>query len=118
MKTIQFDKVSNIYDNYVKVDSDIPFFLKETENYRDEILELMCGTGRVSIPLLEAGLSMTCVDNSKGMLEINFKPIPNSELRLMISGTGMEIIDVCGDYKYGCFDEKTSSLIIYRMVKV
>ena len=65
---IQFDKIADIYDFYVNVDFDIPFFLKETESYHSEILELMCGTGRVSIPLLEAGRKLTCVDYSRGML--------------------------------------------------
>lgn len=54
--------VADIYDFYVKVDFDIPFFLNETEKHDEEILELMCGTGRVSIPLLQSGRKMTCVD--------------------------------------------------------
>ena len=75
--TINFDKVADIYDFYVNVDFDVPFFIKETENYRGEILELMCGTGRVSIPLLKAGRKMTCVDYSKGMLNSFKKKIDN-----------------------------------------
>ena len=67
-KPIEFDQVADIYDFYVNVDFDIPFFMKETEGFSREILELMCGTGRVSIPLLELGRTMTCVDYSKGML--------------------------------------------------
>lgn len=67
-QTIQFDQVADIYDDYVNVNFDIPFFLKETENYNEKILELMCGTGRVSIPLLEAGRKLTCIDYSQGML--------------------------------------------------
>ena len=69
-KTINFDIVADIYDSYVNVDTDIPFFLKETENYQGEILELMCGTGRVSLPLLQAQRKLTCVDYSQEMLEI------------------------------------------------
>jgi SAM-dependent methyltransferase len=34
------------------------------------ILELMCGTGRVSIPLLEASARLTCVDLSAEMLRL------------------------------------------------
>jgi SAM-dependent methyltransferase len=67
-EAIKFDKVADIYDFYVNVDFDIPFFLKETENFEGEILELMCGTGRVSIPLLDSGRKMTCIDYSIGML--------------------------------------------------
>ncbi len=66
---IKFDRVADIYDYYVNVDFDIPFFLKETENFKGEILELMCGTGRVSVPLLDSGRQMTCIDYSKGMLD-------------------------------------------------
>ena len=66
---IAFDKVADIYDFYVHVDFDVPFFMKETEGFDGEILELMCGTGRVSIPLLEAGRRMVCVDYSHGMLD-------------------------------------------------
>ena len=69
-KSINFDRVSDIYDFYVNLDFDISFFLNETKNTQEEILELMCGTGRVSIPLLEAGRKLTCVDYSKGMLDI------------------------------------------------
>ena len=249
-ETIKFDQVADIYDFYVNVDFDIQFFLKEAEDFEGGILELMCGTGRVSIPLLESGKQMTCVDYSKGMLnsfeqkikhkdypvnlvqmdvthldlnkkygliilpfhsiteitstdlqmkalqsisshldkngvfiltlqnpktrlktadgiprvmgkfsledgkqmiisymnqynesdkivsgfqfyeifdstntliekrflEINFKPISDSELREMIQLTGLEIIEIYGDYNYGEFDEETSNFMIYKMI--
>lgn len=250
-QTIKFDKVADIYDFYVKTDIDIPFFLKETEGYHEEILELMCGTGRLSIPLLDSGRNMTCIDYSEGMLdsfsqkiksknypvnivqmdvtnlnlnkkfglillpfhsiteilstdmqikalqsislhlekngifiltlqnpktrlknadgisrilgkfpidknrqliitymnqynesdkvvsgfqfyeifdstntmiekrflEINFKPITDSELRDMIKNTGLEIVEMFGDYSYSNFDEETSDFMIYKMIK-
>jgi SAM-dependent methyltransferase len=37
---------------------------------RDPLLELACGTGRVSIPLAQAGFSVTGIDISAGMLKI------------------------------------------------
>jgi ubiquinone/menaquinone biosynthesis C-methylase UbiE len=67
-KTINFDLVSDLYDYYVNTDMDIPFFLEETKNVTGEILELMCGTGRVSIPLLREGRDLTCVDYCQNML--------------------------------------------------
>lgn len=66
---INFNLVSDIYDSYVTHDEDIPFFLEETKNEKGRILELMCGTGRVSVPMLEAGRQLVCVDYSPGMLE-------------------------------------------------
>jgi SAM-dependent methyltransferase len=69
MQPINFDLVADIYDIYVDVTTDIPFFLKETECMNNPILELMSGTGRVSIPLLKEGRKLVCVDYSAGMLE-------------------------------------------------
>lgn len=68
--TINFDLVADLYDSYVKVNLDIPFFMEETSQFDDEILELMCGTGRVSIPLLESGRKLCCIDYSEKMLDI------------------------------------------------
>ena len=70
IESINFDLVADLYDSYVTVNQDLQFFIDETSGTQDEILELMCGTGRVSIPLLESGKKLCCVDYSKGMLEI------------------------------------------------
>ncbi len=83
-RNIEFDKVADIYDYYVRVDFDIPFFIKETENSDDEILELMCGTGRVSIPLLKAGRKMTCVDYSQNMLQVFREKIRNENYKVSL----------------------------------
>ena len=69
IEPINFNKVADIYDYYVNVLFDIPFFMNETKHTNKPILELMCGTGRVSIPLLEAGRELVCVDYSQGMLD-------------------------------------------------
>lgn len=65
---IAWDWVASLYDTYVTVTDDLPFYLAETDGFTGNALELMCGTGRVSIPLAEAGVRLTCVDASAGML--------------------------------------------------
>jgi SAM-dependent methyltransferase len=65
---IDYDRVADIYDLYVTSDLDIAFYVEAASKVRGKVLELMCGTGRVSVPLLEAGLDLTCVDASEGML--------------------------------------------------
>ena len=97
--TINFDKVADIYDFYVNVDFDVPFFIKETENYRGEILELMCGTGRVSIPLLKAGRKMTCVDYSKEMINSFKKKIDNESYSVDI--VKMDVTNLKLSKKFG-----------------
>jgi len=74
-KTIDFDLVADLYDAYVPVDFDIPFYKKFCKGY-GKILELMCGTGRVSLPLLLEGHNLTCVDYSQGMLDIFRSKLP------------------------------------------
>lgn len=60
--------VANLYDSYVSTADDIPFFLQEAEATEGSVLELMAGTGRISVPLAEAGVNLTCVDLSGPML--------------------------------------------------
>ncbi|MDP4274598.1 MAG: class I SAM-dependent methyltransferase [Bacteroidota bacterium] len=98
-ESIKFDKVADIYDFYVNVDFDIPFFLKETEEFNGEILELMCGTGRVSIPLLDSGLNMTCVDYSKGMLDSFERKIKNKIYSVTL--VQMDVTNLNLDKKFG-----------------
>ncbi len=68
MGDIQWDTVASLYDSYVTVTFDVPFFLEEAKAASGPVLELMAGTGRVSLPLIEAGVPLTCVDASGAML--------------------------------------------------
>jgi SAM-dependent methyltransferase len=85
-----YDPIADLYDTYVPADFDFDFFLKETRACKGEVLELMAGSGRVSIPLLEAGVKLTCVDLSAGLNAI-------LEDKLQQKGLRAEVIrmDVC-----------------------
>ncbi|HNS01678.1 MAG TPA: class I SAM-dependent methyltransferase [Anaerolineae bacterium] len=67
---IDYDSVAEIYDLYVAADYDIPFFLEETAHVEGPVLELTAGTGRLSLALIQAGVPLTCVDASRGMLDV------------------------------------------------
>lgn len=47
---------------------DIPFYLRQAQQYGAPVLELACGTGRIAIPIAEAGFEITGLDISEGML--------------------------------------------------
>ena len=64
MEANNYDSIAELYDTYVPATYDIAFFLKETKKTTGEVLELMSGTGRISLPLIEAGVRLTCVDLS------------------------------------------------------
>ncbi|HEX2995144.1 MAG TPA: class I SAM-dependent methyltransferase, partial [Anaerolineales bacterium] len=90
MKTNDYDPIASLYDIYVPATFDIDFFLNETKKSTGEVLELMSGTGRVSIPLLEAGVKLTCVDLSAAS---------NDRLREKLAQKGLQAdvyqMDVC-----------------------
>lgn len=67
---IDYDKVADIYDALVTTGLDVPFFLEECRKAPGPVLELMAGTGRVSLPLLRAGIGLCCVDYSREMLAV------------------------------------------------
>lgn len=47
---------------------DIPFFLQQIQKYGQPVLELACGTGRITIPFAEKGIHITGLDISEPML--------------------------------------------------
>ncbi len=65
-----YDVVADLYDTYVPATFDIPFFVTEAKRHPGRVLELMSGTGRVSLPLVEAGVDLTCVDLAGDMLAV------------------------------------------------
>lgn len=69
------------YDIYLKENKvgDIPLYLEYAKKQNGRILELGCGTGRVSIGLANMGFSVIGLDLSESMLEIfdeNIKLLP------------------------------------------
>jgi SAM-dependent methyltransferase len=60
-----------LYDSlFANFSADIPFYQTLAEKYGDPVLELMCGTGRVTIPLAQKGFNITGLDISPEMLDV------------------------------------------------
>jgi 2-polyprenyl-3-methyl-5-hydroxy-6-metoxy-1,4-benzoquinol methylase len=58
------------YDQrYRNIIQDIPMWVYEAKACRDPVLELACGTGRVTIPIARAGIPITGIDLSDSMLK-------------------------------------------------
>lgn len=51
-----------------KYKADIPFYVSQCRKYGGPVLELACGTGRVTIPTAKEGFDITGIDISPGML--------------------------------------------------
>ncbi|MCD8529098.1 MAG: class I SAM-dependent methyltransferase [Chitinophagales bacterium] len=58
------------FDNRPKVKDNIGFYIKLFQANTQSVLELCCGTGRITIPLAKAGYNITGLDLSKPMLQV------------------------------------------------
>ena len=65
------DDWANLYDSvYSYVRQDIPFYVQEALNSGGPVLELGCGTGRVSSAIAKTGVDLVGIDSSSKMLEV------------------------------------------------
>jgi SAM-dependent methyltransferase len=67
-KSIDFDRVARYYDAHVRTDIDLRFWVEQCRGHAGPHLELMCGTGRISLAILRAGIELCCVDYSAQLL--------------------------------------------------
>jgi len=79
MSAMDYSQVADLYDIYAQTDLDVSFFLQESQGCRN-VLELTSGTGRLSLPLIEAGVPLSCLDNSPEMLAIFRKKLQSKGL--------------------------------------
>lgn len=49
---------------------EIPFFLQQAELSKGPVLEVACGTGRITLPIARAGIEITGLDVSRPMLDL------------------------------------------------
>jgi SAM-dependent methyltransferase len=63
--------------------ADIPFYVEEAQRADGPVLELACGTGRLTIPIAQRGISIEGVDRSPSML---------AHLRTKAEQAGMSIL--------------------------
>ncbi len=65
----EYDPLADLYDLEYSHDYDVPFWLSLAEREGDPIVEWGAGTGRLAIPLAEAGFEVTGVELSERMAE-------------------------------------------------
>ena len=64
-----YDGWADVYDSiYAYVREDIPFYEQEASRSGGPVLELGCGTGRVTLPIAQSGIDIVGLDNSDAML--------------------------------------------------
>ena len=102
--TINYDIWANLYDAvYEDVVDDIPYYINQIKKPDYEVLELGCGTGRVSIPIAEITSNLTALDLSAQMVTI---------LKEKSVQKGLLLDCVIGDMRSFALDSKFDLVII------
>jgi len=71
MQDATYDRIARFFDaDYVDLLDDLPMIEAFAQRTGGPLLELGCGTGRLAIPLAEAGYQVTGVDLSPAMLAL------------------------------------------------
>ena len=66
-----YNSIAGIYDPWsASVVEDIAFYVDEAKRSGGPVVELAVGTGRIAVPLAQAGLPVIGVDLSDGMIDI------------------------------------------------
>ena len=70
-RTHPYDDWVDLYDQvYSYLAHDISFYIQQSMASGGPVLELGCGTGRVAIPIAEAGIEIVGIDSSQAMLDV------------------------------------------------
>jgi SAM-dependent methyltransferase len=66
-----YEKLARFYDlEHADLTADLVFYLHFARQAAGPVLEVGCGSGRVMLPLVEAGIDVTGVDSSTAMLAL------------------------------------------------
>jgi SAM-dependent methyltransferase len=66
-----YDAIARLYDPWsASVTEDVEFYVEEARAAGGTVVELACGTGRISVPIAKAGVRVIGVDGSAGMLAV------------------------------------------------
>lgn len=72
---------------------DIHFYLRQIKKYGEPVLELACGTGRITIPIAEQGIKIRGLDISEPMLS-------HAKRKSAVKGVDVEWVKAdCRDFK-------------------
>lgn len=65
-----YEELAEFYDLVYSDEYDLEFYLREAKNARGPVLEIACGTGRILLRLMQAGIPASGIDLSEGMLAV------------------------------------------------
>lgn len=68
----------------VSTKGDLEFYLREARKTKGKILEIACGTGRITIPMRKEGIDVVGIDHSSEMIKVIRRKAKNEEIELNV----------------------------------
>lgn len=93
--TDPYHNIAELYDlEHDTFDDDIDIFLNFAQVVGDPILDMGCGSGRLMVPLAEAGFHVTGVDSSRPMLDRAVQRFARHDIDDMVTLVEEELRDI------------------------
>jgi SAM-dependent methyltransferase len=101
-----YDAIARLYDPWShSVTEDVEFYVEEALASGGPVVELACGTGRITVPIAQAGIGVIGVDASPRMLEV-------ARERVQTAGVG-DLVDLReGDLRHPPVPERVPLVLI------
>jgi SAM-dependent methyltransferase len=99
----EYDAIADAYDDWARVGDDIPFYVEEARG-TDLVVELGIGSGRVGVPIAQAGGRVIGIDSSERMLEL-------CRLRAREAGVAEQVEVRLGDFRQPPVSERVQLVI-------
>ena len=104
----QYDELAAFYDyEWQSLQEDIGFIVEECGKAGAPVLELACGTGRITIPVAASGLEIWGVDNSRHMLDFF-----DEKLKMLPSEVSGRIHPIFGGMENFNIDRRFSCIFV------
>jgi len=109
-----YDQMGDFYDFVYSEDFDSDFYLKEAEKAKGKVLELGCGTGRIGIKLVKAGIDVTGLDISEKMLELLQRNATKERLKIKTHLGDMRDFKINEKFKLAIFPYRSFLHLLTR----
>jgi ubiquinone/menaquinone biosynthesis C-methylase UbiE len=104
---LYYEKAAELYEQMQIAYDDYDLFREQAFMYGSPVLELCCGSGRLTLPLARAGLKITAVDLSQDMLDSM-----ETQLSRKYRKIEKNIERICGDMTKLSLDKKFNFIMI------
>lgn len=99
---LEYDRFARFYDaEFADFQDDLPLLRHYAERAGGPLLELGCGSGRVLVPLAQAGFQLTGVDSSGEMLARTRRRVAAARVGNRVTLVDHDIADVALDHTFG-----------------